>query len=219
MQDLVDQREGRGEGGGHGREGGLAAGQRFCVAHKGKALVDRVAQHVGQVVEVERGDVARLVLHAQSAERPGQRVAAFFAQRRVHVHLQRGEARAFGQQLARGDAVRQRRVPALQEGDHQADGGAVARELVEEGVHAGRALRFGLRQRVTAHGFEPGRRKQLEHQCQRQVGLHRIDPARAQEAGDVRGGGVGRVDLRHRWDEAQHTQGGGGHGRCGEGGG
>jgi hypothetical protein len=54
-------------------EGGLAAGQRLGVTHELEALIDRVAQHVGQVVQVERAEVARLVLHAQRAEGPGQR--------------------------------------------------------------------------------------------------------------------------------------------------
>jgi hypothetical protein len=50
--------------------------QALGVAHELEARVDRLAQHVGQVVQVQRGQVARAVLHAQRAEGPGQRVAA-----------------------------------------------------------------------------------------------------------------------------------------------
>jgi hypothetical protein len=50
----------------------------FGVAHELEARVHRLAQHVGQVVQVQRGQVAGPVLQAQGAEGPGQRVAALF---------------------------------------------------------------------------------------------------------------------------------------------
>jgi hypothetical protein len=110
------------------------------VAHEFEARVDRLAQHVGQVVQVQRGQVARAVLHAQRAEGPGHRVTAV----RVHVHGQRLEARAFGQEAAAADAVRQRGVTPLQEGHHRADGLAVALEHVEEGWPRLRAAPAGV---------------------------------------------------------------------------
>ena len=209
-QQVVHQRGRRGQRMGQRVKRGLAAGQRLGVAHKFKALVHRVAQHVGQVVQIQRAQVARFVLHAERAKGPGQRVAAAV----VCVCIERGKTWAFSQQAARGDAVGQGRVAALQVGHDGADGAAVGGELVQEGVHAGAAL--GLRQGVgvVAHSVQPGGREQLEHEGERQVFLHGVKTARAQKAGEVSGGRVGRVELRHRGDEAQHAE-VGGHGRLG----
>ena len=93
LQRLVHQRGRRGQRPGQGLEAGLGHRQRFCVAHELEALVGGFAQHVSEVVEVERGQVAGLVLHPQRAEGPGQRVAAVG----VVVHVERGEARPLGQ--------------------------------------------------------------------------------------------------------------------------
>ena len=199
-QGAVDQVGRRGQGLGHGVEAGLAGGQLLGIAHELEARVHRLAHHVGQVVQVQRGQVLGAVGQAQHAEGPGQRVAVFLA---ADVVVQRGEARALGQQGAGVDAVRQHRVAPLQEADHRADGGAVGVEVPEEVRHlpAGPGLLAGgVVQAVQALG-----REQVQHQAQRQVGLGRGHPARAQETGQVGGGRVRRVELRHRRDDAEHA--------------
>ena len=146
--------------------------------------------------------MARPVLDAEHAEGPGQRVAAVL----VGIDVERGEARPLGQELAAGDAVADRRVVPLQEGDGRGDGGEVALEVLGKAVQrrAALALRNGLDALVD--GAQAGQRKQFEHQPERDVVLHRHDAARAQEAGQVGGRRVGRVELRHRWDERQDAR-------------
>ncbi len=217
VQQLVHQRGWRGQRLRERVEAGLAAGERLGVAHELEARVHRVAQHVGQVVQVQRAQMPCLVLHAQRAKGPGQRVAAAVAHVHVVVGVQRRKARAFRQQAARGHAVRQRGVAPLQVGDGRADAAAVGAKLVQKGVHAARAPCFGLGQRTAAHGRQPGGREDFQDQRQRQVFLHGADTARAQEAGEVGGGRVGRVELRHRRDEAQDAQAGLGHAGIGGG--
>jgi len=145
--------------------------------------------------------------YAERAKGPGQRVAAAV----VFIRLERRKTRAFSQQAARGDAVGQGGVATLQVGHDGADGAAVVGELVQEGMHAGAAFGLGLGLCTVAHGVQPGGREQFEHEGERQVFLYSIKAARAQEAREISSRGVGRVELRHRWDEAQHAK-GGGHG-------
>ena len=179
-------------------EGRLALRERFGIAHELEARVDRVAQHVGDVVQVQRGEVPRAVVQAERAEGPGERVAAVFG----HVDVKRFEARALGQKGAAADAVRGGRVAALQERDRRRDRREVAVELrVEAPSRCGVRLRCGQRVDAFAHRAQAGRREQFEHQRQREVFLRRMDVARAQEAGQVGGRRVGRVELRHRRDD------------------
>jgi hypothetical protein len=183
-------------------EAGLALRQRFGIAHELEARVDRFAQHVGDVVEVKRGEVAGAVGHAQRAEGPGQRIAALV----VDIHVERGEARALGQEGTAGDAVRERRIAPLEEGHGNIDAwpgsprSAPGRRPRAACGFAGSA--FGdLADRLQAR-----RREQAQHQRQRQVFLHRGYPARTQETGQVGGGRIGRVELRHRRDEREHAR-------------
>ena len=76
-------------------------------------------------------------------------------------------------------------------------------------MHAGAAVGLGQCIGAVAHGVQPGGREQLEHE--RRVFLHGGKAAREQEAGEVDGGLVGRVELRRRGDGAQHAE-IGGHG-------
>ena len=89
---LIHQVHGRGQRGGQGLEAGLAHRQAFGVAHELEARVHRVLQHIGDVVEVERGQVARPVLHPERAEGPAQCVAIAFV-RGVGIGVQRREKR------------------------------------------------------------------------------------------------------------------------------
>jgi len=165
-------------------------------------LVDRIAQHIGQVVQVQRGQVTRPVLLTQGAKGPGQGVAAFI----VHViRIECGKARAFRQQAASSDAVAQRGIAPLQESDGGRDGAVVALEMVEEKIHAGAARRLGLCPGACLHLQQTVGREQRQHQLERQIVLHRVHPLATQKARQVGGGRVRRVELRHRWDEAQHA--------------
>ena len=172
-QRAVDQVQRGGECGGQRVEGGLALRQRFGVAHELETWVDRIAQHVGDVVEVQRGEVARTVLHAQGTEGPGERVATVV----VDVDVERLEARALGQESAATNAVAERWVIALKEGERRRDGRVVA---VEGAVKCGDACgALGRRQGIElgAHRQQAFGREQRKHQRQRQVFLHRSDTA------------------------------------------
>lgn len=183
-------------------EGRLAARQRFAVAHEFKAPVDRIAHYIGQVVEVERGQVARAVVLAHGTESPGQRVCGLG----VAIHIERGEARALWQKTAPGDAVAERGVAPLQKSDDRGDGGSVAVKVRDKALHAGAALADRKFQRGRTDTRQAVRREQGQDQCQCQVFLYGIHVPPPQEPGDVRRGGVGGVELRHRRDHAQHPQ-------------
>jgi hypothetical protein len=64
-------------------EGGLAARQRLGVAHELKARVHRIAQHIGQVVQVQRGQVLGAVRAGPGRQRPSP---AGRRPRRPHTH-------------------------------------------------------------------------------------------------------------------------------------
>ena len=70
----------------------------------------------------------------------------------------------------------------------------------------GRALLGRHGAQLVAQRVEPGRREELQHQPEGQVVLAGVHAAGAQEAGEVGGGRVGRVQLRHRGDERQHAR-------------
>ena len=182
-------------------ETGLAGRQLLGVAHELEPAVDSIAQHVGEVVEVERREMARAILQAERAERPGERVAAVV----VDIHVERAEARTLGEPVPADDAVRERRVVSLQEADRGADRRVVTLELGEEMRHGRGSSCFGQRLGTGAHLLEPRRREQVEHKRERQVFLHRRDAARPQEAGQVGRRRVRRVELRHRRDDGQHS--------------
>ena len=202
VQRVVHQRVRRRQRRGQRREAGLAGGQLFAVAHELEARVHRVAQHVGDVVQEQRGDMPRAVVRAQCAEGPGQGVGTVLAD----IGVQRREARPFGQEAAAGDAVHQRRIAPLQEGQRRFDAAQVVVETLLEGVDVRRARRHRQRGDGLAQCEQAFARQQLQHQRQRQVLLHRVHAARAQEAGEVRRGRVRRVQLRHRRDDRQHTR-------------
>ena len=191
---------------GQGVEVGLAGGQSFGVADELKARVHRVADHVGQVVEVQRGQMACAVLQAHGAEGPAQRVAALALEGGVRIILiDRGESRAFGQEGTGVDAVCQGGVSALQERDRGLDRGTVAGERFKEVGHAGRVFDAAVQGRLTQL-VQPRPRQHTQHQLQRQIVLFGLNTPRSQEARDIGGAGVGRVELRHRRDEAQDLE-------------
>jgi len=102
--------------------------------------------------------------------------------------------------------VRQCAVASLQKGDHAVDGLRVAFEVVQKKIDRAAAFFFGQDQCGIAQLGQALATHEPQHQRQCQVGLHRRYPARAQKAGEVGGGRVGCVELRHRRDEAQHLE-------------
>ena len=120
--------------------------------------------------------MARAVGQPHGAEGPGERVAALGVVG-VDIGIHGFEARPLGQEGPAGDAVRDGRVAALQEGDGGADGVAVAREVLDEALHQRRALLLRQRLGAGADVVQPGGREQAQHQLQRQVLLHRVHPA------------------------------------------
>ena len=108
----------------------LARRQRFRIAHELEARIDGIANDIGQVIEIQGGDVFGAILQSQCAEGPVERIAC--AVLVVDVVIERCEARAFGQVMPRGDAMRQARITALQKSDDRRDGRAVGLEVLGE---------------------------------------------------------------------------------------
>lgn len=131
----------------------------------------------------------------------------------VDIGIEGVETRPLGQKGAAADAVGEGGVTALQEGDGRFDRRQVALEVFQEAGYALAAARCWQCLSVGAHGFEPVTREQPQHQRQRQVFLQRVEAARSQEAGEVSGGRIGRVELRHRRDDGEDAQTGIGHWR------
>ena len=108
-QILIQQIGWRGEGVGERVKTRLTTGQLLGITHKLKARVNCVTQHVGKVIEVQRGDVFSAVLHTQHAKSPAQWITAVV----IGIDIQRGEARALWQQASIGDTVGNGSVMAL----------------------------------------------------------------------------------------------------------
>ncbi|MNY19568.1 hypothetical protein D3C86_1530080 [compost metagenome] len=184
-----------------GIEGGLAAGQRFGIAHELETRIDGVPQHIGQIIQIQGGQVLGAVMQAQRAERPPQGIAPVL----VHVHVQRAETGSFGQEIAAHDTVGQGRIAALQEGDRRVDRGQVARLHGHECLDRGRVFFQRQRGHPFRHRPQAVGGQQPQHQRQRQILLERGDAARPQKAGQVGGGRIRGVQLRHRGDDGQHA--------------
>ena len=197
VQRLIDQVEGGREGRGQRIEGRLALRQGFRVAHEFEARIHPLAQHVGDIVQIQGGEVAGAILHPQAAESPGQGVIAI----RVDVDIEGVEARSFGQKLPSGDTIGQAGVTPLQESDNRNNAGEIAFECFQEGSKQRRAPRQRLD--AGAHRLQPLRRKQAQHQPQGEIFLHRVQSARTQETGQVRRRWIRGVELRHRRDDRQ----------------
>ncbi len=150
-------------------EGRLARRQRFGVAHELEARVDGVANHVGEIVEIQRGEVLGAILQPERAEGPVERID--FALRAVDVTFQRSEARTLGQELPRGDAMREARVAALQEADGWRDRGAVAVEVIGKEARGCRVLLAGQGTHLHMDGLQAFHRQELEREADRQIRL------------------------------------------------
>jgi hypothetical protein len=197
-----------GQGFGQRVKAGLAGGQALGIAHELKTFVDRIAQHIGQIVQVQRGQVPGAVGLAQGAKGPTDRVARAI----VLISVERRKAGAFGQKAPACDAVAERAVSALQKRDHRVDADGVIVEVVEEEIHRTRALFDRQSQRHITQIGQPLFVQQGQYRGQGQVFLCRIETPCTQKTRQVGRGRVGRVELRHRRDEAQDFErGGAGH--------
>ena len=114
----------------------LAGRQRFRIAHEFEARIDGVANDIGEVVEIQGGDVLGAILQPQRAEGPVERVA--FALLTGDVVIERCEAGTFGQVVPRSDAMREARVATLQKSDGRRDGCAVDLEVIRKEARRGR---------------------------------------------------------------------------------
>ena len=179
---------------------GLTAGQLLGVAHEGKSVIDRIAHHIGQVVEVQRGQMSGPVVLSQSAKGPSQGVPL------VLIGVQRPKAWTLRQKATAGDAVTQRGVAPLQKAQGRLDRLHIARMVVQKLIHRGAALGLLQLQGAGAQLGQPRHTEEFEHQFQGQIVLSGIDAARAQEAGEVGAGRVGGVQLRHGRDQAKHPK-------------
>ena len=122
---LVDECRLGVERGGQRLERRRARGQFLAVACELELRIDALAPDVGEVVDIQAREVARLVGRAQAAERPSERVVA--AGRR-----ERCEPGPFGQELAADDAQRKARIATLQEADRGLDRRNVALRMLQK---------------------------------------------------------------------------------------
>ena len=153
--------------------------------------------------------MARPVLHTERAKGPGQRVAAFI----VDEDIERFETRPLGQKIAAADAMADRRVAALQEGDGRGDGGQITLELLVKTTQGSRTF-FGRHDfHPLVHLAQACRRKQFQHQLERDVVLCCFNSPRSQKAGQIGRRRIGRVELRHRRDDGKNAERAGRHGQ------
>ena len=131
LQCAVGQIGGLGQGAGQCIKARLAGGQALGVAHEFKAFVHGVAQHIGQVVQKQRGQMPGAVGLAQCAKGPAYWVARAI----VFIRVKCNKARAFGQKAPACNAVAERAVAALQKCNDGVDADGVVLEVVEEKVH------------------------------------------------------------------------------------
>ena len=132
LQGRIDEVRRRRQGLGQQIELRLARRQALAIPHELEARVDRIADHIGQIIEIERGEVPRAIVGAERPERPAERVAVLARQ----IGLERREPWPLGEPPPPRDAVRERRVTPLQEGDDRIDGALVGLELREPAAHA-----------------------------------------------------------------------------------
>ncbi len=145
----------------------------------------------------------RAILHAQSAECPGQRIAAI----RIDIGGQRFETRAFGQKVAPADAMADRGIAPLQKRHCGIDRGEITVEFPIESLHPRAALFLWQGFDALANRPQSVTREQAQNQRQRQILLCGVKPARAQETRQVSGRRIGRIELRHRRDDGQDAPG------------
>ena len=189
QQHLVEQVGGGLQGLVQGLEAGGGESQLLGVARKAELRAHGFLDEVGEVLQVERGQVAGLVGEAHGAE-GGFQVG--------HVV----EAAGFGQETTVADAWSQRQVLILQEANDRSDGSQVA---VLQTQHPLGVVAKGKRTSFNSLENPPQSRcrKQPQHQLQAHIGLRHIEAAPAQKPLDVSRGRIRGVELRERRREKQ----------------
>ena len=178
-------------------ETGLAERQCFGVADEFEAWIDGFAQDVGDVVKVERCQMAGAILHAEGAECPGQRVAAV----RIDIDVERRKTRPLGQEAAASDPMGEAWVVALEKTDGAADSGQVVLATFLKRARQRPSLLLRQCRDGSEELPQSDRRKQPQHQRQGEIVLPGIDVARAEKTREVGRRWVGNVELRHRRHE------------------
>ena len=170
----------------------LARRQRFRITHELKARIDGVANDVGEVIEIQGGDVLGTILQSECTKGPVESVV-FLRERR--------EARTFRQKVPRRNTMSETGVSALQKPNGRLDGGAVGLEVPGEKARGFRVLLAGQLAQPSVNGPQALRRQQLKCQGDGEICLFCVEPARAQEPGEIRRGGIRRVELGHWRDD------------------
>ncbi len=175
------------------------AAEAFGVAAEAEVGVDAFDDEVGQVFEVEGGEVFGFVLMAHGSEGELQ-------------FGELGEAPRLGEEVFARDLPGEGRLLTLQEGDDGADGGEV---FFAEGEDAGGIARhvptLHLRPRHIEQLPQTMRRKQLKNHLNAEVHLPGWNALLVQESQQVSRGRIGRIELGEgrRYEEEV------GHGREG----
>ena len=184
MVEPVIQQGGLVQPGRDGVEGDRPGGEVVLVADQPEARVEGRGHEVRKVGEVQARDEVGVVVEVSGAVSP----------------LVALEAWCRWQESRSRQTVHKRCIPALQEGNHTVDDADVAVLVTQDapGLFRQGLGFFGLGE----HGRKARCAEQLQHQLQAKVALGHADALRLEEAAQVGGCRVRRVELyRRRRDE------------------
>jgi hypothetical protein len=181
VEQLVDQVGLALEGVAQWVERGRAGGQPLRVAGQLELGGDALADHVGEIVDVQAREVLRAVGDPEPTERPRERVVVGGA----GATVDRREPRTLGEQVAPDDPQREPRIAALEEPHDVLDRRDVAVAVREEaGDHRRRLLLLelaGPRAQLVEDPLDAAAREHREEQLDRGrigLGTSRSEPLR-----------------------------------------
>ena len=187
-------------------ERGRAGREPLAVARQLEVRRDAVADHVGDVIDIQAREVLRAIGHAEATERPRERIVVPLARDRV-------EPRAFGQQLSTDDAQCQPGISALEEPHDCIHRALVGLRVREEVRDRGRQFLVGLAgalRELVMHALEAGAAEHAQEQLDRRIRLYHLEiqpfGVELEKARQVRRRGVRRVELRHRGRDQEQAQ-------------
>jgi hypothetical protein len=165
----------------------------LAVAAQSPERIDGRRDEIGEVVQIETGQVASPVGGAERPERPA-------------IVLARGQTRPLGQEPSGRDPRCQRRVAPLQKADHRID-----RVQIGVGLEQDRLDRLGPcagpRPDRLENAIQTRAREDGERGFDAEVRLLGVVPPRPKKAGEVRRGRIRRVELGQRRREEQNPHG------------
>ena len=171
---LVDQRRRALERGAQRIERRRARRELLAVARQLEARVDAVADHVGEIVDVEAREVLGAIGDAERAERPRQRIVVVARRARRRARAKRGPSGSSSRPTMRSASAG---IAALEEAHDGSTVVEVALAVREEVRDRRRALRSRARLRARsarrARASSPARREQAQEQLERRIGLAR----------------------------------------------